>query len=251
MNCRVVYMLACALTVVSATCRADSFQIYTNAGTGQDGFTYAGAPDGAFSTVFDIGAVSKTPGGAFDAIDYLQFDVASLGLNAADVTSAKVSVTQVSSTALHPSNLNPDAGHPMEIAVLPVTSSWSRATLTANTAPTFNASPEATFSVSGLGQVFEVDITDLVKSWIDGSVTNNGVRLEGTTIMGSGESMTDSPYYAAGIQSAFNVGGSLNTDGPLLTITTVPEPSTILLTTAAVPAFGWVAWRRRRRRRAR
>ena len=104
-----------------------------------------------------------------------------------------------------------------------------------------------TFSVDGIEEAYVIDITSMVQSWLSTPASNFGLWLEGTTIVGSGENRTSSPFWAAAFKSGFNPsppigpGGVNNVNAPLLTITQVPEPASVLLAAAGIPLLAW--WR--------
>jgi hypothetical protein len=250
MNCRVTYSLMCALVLGSTFCLGAPIEIQSNDGTGQDGMVYAGVAKAPISSTFSVVAVSKTPTGAFDTISFAKFDLSTVGLTSAQVDSATLSVFTNTSTLVHSSNLDPDAAHPLEVAVARVTSSWDRNSLTFSNAPTFGAT-EGLFDVDAVGEWFSLDITDMVKDWLDTPSSNFGVRLSATTVMGSGPNGDQSPFYAAAFDSGFisaGDGGGLSETGPLLTINPVPEPTAMVLALCGVPALAWGAARARRRR---
>jgi hypothetical protein len=207
------------------------------------------------STAYPVIALGKTTGGAHDTVSLAQFDLSGVTATAAEVTSATLRVFSTTSTVVNATNLDPDGGHAIEIAVSAITGTWNRANVTWSNFGV--GSPHTvvvnTFEVDALGQFFTVDVTDIVKDWLDGSLTNNGLWLEATTVMGSGPSGTESPYYAVAFNSGFlplppfGPGGP-NTNGPVLTINAVPEPATVALAVVALPALTWALMRSKRRK---
>ncbi len=254
MNCRVFSSLIYALLIGTSVCRAATFSVESNDGSGQDGMIYS-SPTVPFplSTAYPIVALGKT-GGAHDTVSLAQFDLTSVTATSAQVTSATLQLFSTSSKPVNATNLDPDASHSIEIAVSPITSTWNRASVTWATKPTHGA-VETTFNVDGLGEFITVDVTDVVKDWLTTPASNFGLWLEGTTIMGSGPNQDQSPFYAVAFNSGFLASppfgpGGPNVNGPLLTINAVPEPSTTLLALAAVPGLALVlALRRRNGRR--
>ncbi len=201
------------------------------------------------STFYSVIAVGAT-GGPHDTASLVQFDLSSVGATSAEVTSASMRLYSTSSQAVNATNLDPDVSHPIEVSVSPITSTWDRSTVTWATQPTHGAL-EATFHVDALGQYFNVDITDLVKGWLDTPAANFGVWLEATTVMGSGPGEDQSPFYAVAFNGGFmpsSAGGGPNENGPLLTINAVPEPSTIILALIAAPVLVGAGVRRFRRK---
>ena len=76
-----------------------------------------------------------------------------------------------------------------------------------------------------------------MKDWLDNTVTNNGLVLEGDAPVGS------SPNWVYAVFSS-----SAGNNVPALVITPVPEPSTVILALCALPGLAWVAMRRKNRR---
>jgi hypothetical protein len=74
-----------------------------------------------------------------------------------------------------------------EIGVYSVNSAWNELTVTYSLQPTFAAAPEdvQTLPWDPTFTYFYWDLTSLVKSWVDGSFTNNGVVAKGVTETGS------------------------------------------------------------------
>jgi hypothetical protein len=249
MNCRVIYSLICALCICASVSRAATYNIATNQGTGQDGMVYANTSvPFPLSTFYPVIAVGAT-GGPHDTVSLTQFDLSSVGATSAEVTSATLRVYSTSSKAVNATNLDPDASHPVEVGVSPITSGWNRAAVTWATRPSHGA-VENTFAADALGEFFTVDVTDIVKGWLDTPASNFGLWLEATTIMGSGPNQDQSPFYAIAFNSGFlpSPPGGLNDNAPLLTINTVPEPSTVVLSLLGVCVFGGRCLRRLRKK---
>jgi hypothetical protein len=240
----------CALLLGSGLCRADVIDILSNEGSGQDGLAYAGIPAAAFSTAFSVVAVGKTTGAAHDTVSLIQFDLSGVTATSDQVTSATLTLFAVSSKVVNATNLDPDAAHPIEIAVSPVSGAWNRNSLSWLTKPAHGA-VETTFQVDAINDFFTVDVTDLVKAWIDTPASNFGLWLEATTVMGSGPNGDASPFYAVAFNSGFETaanGGGPNENAPQLTIAAVPEPASGLLVLVAAPALAWARARSARRR---
>jgi hypothetical protein len=66
--------------------------------------------------------------------------------------------------------------------VVQVTSAWDESTLTANTAPTLGATEVSLVPVAftDVNNFIAIDLTNLVKDWLDGVLANNGVALVST-----------------------------------------------------------------------
>ena len=246
-RCGVLTTLVCILLIGAATCSAVTVNVPTNQGTGQDGMIYAnpGVPF-PLSSFYSIIAVGAT-GGPHDTVALTMFDLSTVGLTSAQVSSATLTVYSASSKAVNATNLDPDANNPVTVDISAVTSAWNRASMTWATQPT-HGPVETSFSVNALSQPFVVDITTLVKGWLDSPASNFGLWLSGHSIQGSGPNQDVSPFYAVAFNSGFQANtGQPNANGPLLTINAVPEPATWLLMACAVPAL---AWARRRNLRS-
>jgi hypothetical protein len=242
MKCRVLCTMICALAFAASTSEAATFNILTNQGTGQDGLAYAGIPNAAFSTVFNVIAVGNTTGGVHNTVSLTQFEIPAL--ESPQIISAQLKVFSASAKAFNANNLDPDENNQIPVEVSQITGAWARASLNWNNKPTHGTPSPTTFSVDGLGEFYTVDVTGLLNTFLDNSNdTNFGLWLEAIGVLG-----TD-PFYAVAFNSGFAVGGGTNANGPELIITTVPEPASVLLALVAAPALLWAGVRRARSRR--
>src|SRR5882724_1095425 len=99
---------------------------------------------------------------------FLQFDMSTLpgGISSADIGLARVRLYVRSVAA---------AG---ALEVRPVTDSWTESGITFENAPTLGpASSTFTVSPGARGTFVDVDVTSLVKSWIDGLAPNHGIAI--------------------------------------------------------------------------
>lgn len=126
-------------------------------------FTNSGQPGTNFGGNVDLkvdGSVTKRT--------YIQFDLS--GLPAGTVGSQISKATLV----LFPNTLN-SAG---TFDLFRVTSAWSEATITFNNAPTLAGTADVSgVSVASANAFLSVDITALVRNWVDGVLANNGLAL--------------------------------------------------------------------------
>ncbi len=164
----------------------------------------------------------------------LKFDVASLGLTAADVTSATLSL-YVLSTEATGFGVSPSAGSPVTVDLSALgPGAWDEATLTWDSIPAPLAQYNAQV-VDATGVTVTFDVTALVQDWLSGAVANNGLLLAGDAPVGS------SPNWVIPVFSSKE--GSV-----VPTLSVVPEPAGVALALSALPALFWLGRRRGRLR---
>lgn len=196
---------------------------------------YGSVPMGNFSSNLNIS--SPDIGAYFLAL--LQFDLSQLGaVNANDITSAFVT--------LYVSGLGPTSGSPSaiggDVTLSEILNPWRETTDEPGAHPLatydafFGADPTlafgsavATQTITGAGS-YTWDVTDTVKSWVDGSLANNGLFIQLATAGGD--------IGIADVDSAPGVSGS----APKLTV--VPEPGSALLLGSAALLLGSIRRRR-------
>jgi uncharacterized protein (TIGR03382 family) len=169
----------------------------------------------------------------------LKFDVASLGITSAQVGSATIDLfvvpTEDSGFGVSPT---PSAPVTVNLSALSA-GAWNQNTVTWANMPAAGAQ-YASQVVSGTNILVSFDVTQLVKDWLDNTIANNGVVLQGNAPVGA------SPNWAFAVFNSTNAGGTV----PALTVNVVPEPGSIALAIGAVPALLWLGRRRLRGRRA-
>lgn len=100
----------------------------------------------------------------------IKFDISSIG-NDANIASAVLSIYAIST--------DESASATMTYNVHEVTQSWVETSVTWNTQPTFSAEVSGSTSVTSNTTGFKsIDITGLVKDWISGKKTNNGLIIK-------------------------------------------------------------------------
>src|SRR5258705_5111677 len=113
---------------------------------------------------------------------YIQFDLSTLaaGITGADITKATL-VLYVSGCEPTSKKKKKGSGQasPGNLSVLRVTSAWNERAVTYNTAATLDPTEiaEITIGPESANEFIAVDLTGLVKDWIDGVVPNHGVAL--------------------------------------------------------------------------
>jgi hypothetical protein len=170
-----------------------------------------------------------------DTKSILEFDLTGIGLTGAQVASAALNLFVVD-TATTGFGLSPSPGSPITVNLSALTGSWDETTVAWATIPASGAEYDS-LAINGINQTVSFDVTQLVKDWLDGALTNNGLVLEGAAPVGS------SPNWVYAVFSS-----SAGNHVPALVTTPVPEPSAAVLALCGVPALAWVGWRRRNRR---
>lgn len=112
---------------------------------------------------------------AKDLRPFLQFDLSSIPANSL-INSAQLELYLRDNGNDDP---NPNASWTVEI--FPVTTPWDADTITWNNQPNISSLLEASITVSTEGIFYSWNITALVSNWVDGSVANNGISLNGET----------------------------------------------------------------------
>jgi hypothetical protein len=101
----------------------------------------------------------------------LWFDVAGEIPAGANVNSATLE--------LYLSYARPEDDEPMPILVRHMATSWTEGSVTWNTEPVWGDVWDTTDVGNDSFAAYTWDVTDLVNAWLDGSIDNNGVELEG------------------------------------------------------------------------
>lgn len=167
---------------------------------------------------------------------FLQYDLSGLaGVSSSDITTATARLYLMNNVDAG-FGANPTPEHSVSVDFRLVDSAWTGSTLTWGNQPGGAYDPTTTVpvgaivgTISGIdasGVWVELDITQVVKNWLDDPSSNFGLRLNQTSEVRDGTSTAVFPAIAA--QS--NPDSSLR---PQLVVTTVPEPT--------VPAFSLLA----------
>ncbi len=156
----------------------------------------------------------------------VKFDVASLGVTAAEVTSATLSLLVISTEATG-FGVSPDAANPVTVNLSALgPGAWAEATATWDSIPASVGLYDSQV-VNATNVVVTFDVTALVQDWLNGSVANNGLLLEGALPVGALPT-----WYIPTFSSK---------EGTYVpTLTVVPEPASGLLALVAVPALFWL-----------
>ncbi len=156
----------------------------------------------------------------------LRFDLSGVGLGAADVTSATLSLYVIDTTVTG-FGASPAPASPIVVSLFALGAGiWDEATLTYDNMPSTTGPAYDSISIDGVDQSVSFDVTALVKDWLDGSVANNGLALVVDVPVGA------LPNWVYAVFSS-----SESQTSPELTV--VPEPASALIAFLAVPALVW------------
>jgi hypothetical protein len=218
---------------LAAGSAAIAVTIQPNEGTSKDSFVYEFLPGFNFnSPPFGALLTAGKTGIGHDTESLVQFDLTTVGLTAAQVTSATLQIWATSAAAAG-FGVDPSPAGPIQIdlySVAGASPAWTESTVTWASKPT-TGSLVASTTLSGINQWIAFDVTSLVKQWLDGSLANNGLLLRENAVVGSDPNFVVSVFDSSAGQHA-----------PLLTV--VPEPSGLLLAGLGLPIVA-LAIRRR------
>lgn len=136
-----------------------------------------------------VGASSSGKGRSYVSFDSTEFE-------SAEILSAALTIYAAGGTC-HSSSNNHDCNHDLVIDAHEITAPWDAATLTWNSAPSYDSTVVDSMTMNeayGGGGSYTFDITSLVQTWADG--TNYGVLLKADS---TGESTSN--QVDAGIES--------------------------------------------------
>jgi hypothetical protein len=167
------------------------------------------------SANYSILSAGKT-GSGHDFEAFIQFDLPIAALTADDVQSASINLYAISSESTH-FGASPSSTYPLDVSAYANTSDWSES-LTWNSRPSSLTTPADTFTMTGVGQWYALDVTDLVKSWLTDPSANRGVRIAADEILRT------TPGNVPVIAVFESASG---TNAPNLSITAVPEPAAL------------------------
>lgn len=187
-------------------------------------------------------STSSDPDSAHSSRTWIEFDVSGVAPSGAHVLSATLNLYVIDGEALVASILgrpafgNPSPASPLPTGVYLPDGPWNEQTITWDNEPG-EQSLLSMINLSGVEQWATWDVTAAVKAWADGA-PNNGLFIEQEEVVMSATALTNvaAALYAS---SAFADAGVR----PFLSITVVPEPTTLALTTLL--AISGLASRRR------
>jgi hypothetical protein len=230
----VAFLFVASLAMFST---AQAVTIAPSEATSEDTFVYEGFPDDNF----DIGNAGPTFGrilgvgvtnSGHTTETLLKFDLSGVGLLSGQVTAATLTLRSQST----PFGANPAPANPVLVDLYANAAAFSETGMTWNTARPLG-SLYASTSVNDINTLFNWDVTQLVKDWLDGTIPNHGVLLKGNAAVPVG------PTYAVA-----TFGSSSTILGFVPTLTVVPEPSSVVLALMGLGATLIVARKRLARR---
>lgn len=221
-----------AVVGVSTVAGAAQYVVQPNEAASKDAWAYQFGPYGsAFPNMLAVGNTGPTS--AHSQQSAVQFDLSSVATTADQVQSAVIRLYLADAT-VSGFGANPSAAYPISISMYGATSDWTEGSLVWATLPTYNPVAADTEVISTYGLWVEFDVTDLAKGWLDGSVSNYGVRLIQDVMVRNASNIA-----VIGVFNSASVAGF----EPSLVVTTVPQPAAITMMGLA----GTALLRRRRR----
>jgi hypothetical protein len=221
-----------ASMAVASAALATPVVIQPNEAASKDTFVYSAIPSGLpFGNATYLGASLETSG-VHTVNSMVQFDLTGVSLAAGETAKFSIASRSKAATPFSSVASDPSATSPVTIDVYAVTSAWDEATVTYSNQPTVAASPFASFVVNGIGNVYSVDVTSLLASWLATPATNFGVEVRQHAIV----TVPSAPDAAVVFDSA---GGTI---APSLTVVAAPEPATL----ASLAGLSMLFARRRR-----
>ncbi len=239
---------ACVVFSGSAIATAASYTLAPS----QDTFVYANPgqvfPGGPTfnNTNFNAGPFSIYLGtaksnSAHDVASLIQFDLSQLiadGVSSGEVASATLNLYSITNGF---GAGTPNASFPVDVSVYKAAASWNAATATWNSGtPAADGPALDTTTVNSINTFVQFDLLSAMDEWLDAPVTNFGLRLDQDARVHNGSNEVGATFRSSAFSDV--------TLRPFLTITTVPEPSAIML--AAMGVVGIAGLRRRSRRSA-
>jgi PEP-CTERM motif len=240
MNRFVFVLLPTLAAGIAMMTPASAVVLQPNEADSKDTFVYQNLPafnfdGGMFGSFLPVGkTAAPVPG--HDTESLLEFDLSSVTLSAAQVTSATLELHAVDTTATGFGG-NPDASHVVAVNLFGIAPTdmhtpWMESTVNwSEVAALTLAGQYASTDITGIDQAFTFDVSTLVKQWLDGTLDNNGMLLIAESAV-----PVDETFVVATFSSA--AGGF----APKLTI--VPEPSSVVLALSALAAVAWLSRRR-------
>lgn len=226
--------------LITATVHATTIEIRPDESTSKDTFIYQGnvgpsAFNGETFNGFQQFLSSGATGTGHDTRTYIQFDqLATSGISASDVVSATLHL-HTEDTLQSGFGASPSATFPVQADIYQVTGNWTETGVTFPNQPSLAGSILAFSPINAIGVDVPFDVTLIVKSWLNGAATNDGLAvLQHDLVLDTDNGQKVVALYDSA--SAITVANR-----PYLSITLLPEPT---LLGAAV--LGAMFLRRRR-----
>ena len=214
-------------------------------------FPFAGPGTPPMKSLYPTTLASGFTGTGHDLASVVNFDTASTGLTAAQVSSATLNLFVIPGSTLPPPALGADADatHQIQIDVfkLAVSPAWNENTVKWSTAPLASGGAIDSAAIAGVGQWISLDVTSLVVDWLTTPANNNGLLLSqpGPRVNNGAGSATVALFDSTD-------GGANELYLEITEAEAVPEPSTLAMGgVAAVACVLCAGWQRHRRNVAR
>lgn len=166
----------------------------------------------------DAGGVER----AHDTKTLIRFDLGLLNLTSSAVGSATINLYGVA--ALSPFE-SPSAAHPVTTDLYQVLGPWSESGVTWETAPMTVATPASSAVQNSVNGWVSLDVTALVRGWLDAPASNYGVLLAQRDVV---EFIVDGDDRSVGALYASSASADASLR-PFLQISAVPEPASVLM----------------------
>lgn len=239
-----------ALTVSLAALCLQSVDAATYVlGASQTGMAYSFLPGWALGPMYpNMIAPANTGTSNHHMAAFLQYDLGSLisaGVTSSEITTATARLYLIDNAEAG-FGASPSTANPVSVDFRLPGQAWVGSTLTWANQPggSYNAATtvppgEVVGTISGItgsGMWVELDITNILKGWLDNPATNFGFRLTETSEV---RDVSGNAIFPA-IASQTNTDSSIR---PQMVVTTVPETSSVLL--IAISTVGMAGFRRR------
>ncbi len=222
---------AVALTALLASTASAAITLQPDESTSADTFVYAFLSTTNFNGG-GYGAMlgASNSGGTHDTETLIRFDNLP-AIAAGDVIEARLYLYSLTSAFSD----SPSAGSPLDVSAFAPDAAWDEATVSWSTRPGIDATYNggnavATTTINDINAWFSFELTDVVRDWLDGDLTNHGLLLRADAIS------FVAPTFASSATASPNEALR-----PYLWIDTVPEPAA-----AALMLTGMVMLGRRR-----
>jgi hypothetical protein len=214
-------VLAGVVMVAVAVCPAWGLIIQPDETASKDVFVYEGLPTfnmngGGFEVALGSSETNDVPG--HDVHTLIAFDVNSVPFAPNDVTSATLNLYVIDSTQVFgPSFANPSPNAPVGAEVLAISGAWDESTVNWNTQPGTTGGVLDAVTITGVNQWATLDVTQLVRDWLSGAATNDGLMVRQPAEVFNAE--------VGKLAAAVYNAASASSNRPYLEV--LPEPGTL------------------------
>ncbi|MCE9554242.1 MAG: DNRLRE domain-containing protein [Planctomycetes bacterium] len=216
----------------------------------EDAMIYLGFPTtpmkNAFGGILSNLVAAGFTGTGHDSSGVLRYNTAATGLTSSQVVGATLNLFTLSTEATG-FGANPTATETIPLDVFKVGPGfWGENTVSWNGTPAnlplSSVANTGSNPINAVGAWFTIDVTTLVKDWLDTPAGNNGLRLShlGPRVENDSEVGVAAVFASGGANAAF-----INIE---FAEVAVPEPSTFALAAIAAVALGGMVYRQHRRK---